>query len=101
MLIYKICDAALWQEAKHRGLFTGAPIDHADGYIHFSTIEQLADTAQKYFAGQSNLVLLTVDTNRLDAPLLKFEPARNGALFPHLYGPLLPAAVINEAPFAA
>ena len=101
MHIYKICTEALWLEAKRLGVFTGAPVDHEDGYIHFSTEEQLASTAAKYFAGQPNLVLLTIETDALDADILKFEPARGGALFPHLYGPLPLEAVVAEAPFSA
>jgi len=91
-LIYKICDRALWREAERAGVFGGAPVDRRDGYIHFSTADQLAETAEKHFAGQSNLVLVAVDAAAL-GPALKWEPARGGALFPHLYGDLLLASV--------
>ena len=86
-IIYKICPMALWQEAEAAGVFDGAPIDHADGFIHFSTADQAAETAAKHFAGQRDLVLVAVDAARL-GPALKYEVSRGGALFPHLYAPL-------------
>jgi uncharacterized protein (DUF952 family) len=82
--IYKICSTALWDEARRRGVFTGAPVDLADGYIHFSTAQQARETAAKHFAGQSDLVLLWIDSEAL-GDKLKWEPSRGGALFPHLY----------------
>lgn len=90
-LIYKICPAALWSEAETKGRFDGAPIDLADGYIHFSAGAQVAETAAKHFAGQDGLLLIAVDDQRL-GPALRYEPSRNGALFPHLYAPLDPKA---------
>jgi uncharacterized protein (DUF952 family) len=85
--IYKICDAAAWRAAERAGEFAGAPVDLADGYIHFSTADQVAETAAKHFAGQHNLVLVAVAADALGAAL-KWEPSRGGALFPHLYGKL-------------
>lgn len=95
-LIYKIVPASLWHEAEARGAFTGSPVDIRDGFIHFSTVEQLAETAQKHFAGQRDLLLVTVDTTQLD---LRWEPSRGGQLFPHLYGPLPLSAVRLVEPF--
>ena len=86
-LIYKILSAAEWQTAARDGVFRGAGIDIADGYIHFSTIEQAAETAAKHFAGQDGLVLVAVDAEKLGAAI-KWEPSRGGQLFPHLYGTL-------------
>jgi uncharacterized protein (DUF952 family) len=86
-LIYKICPRALWQEAERDGVFGGAPVDHADGYIHFSTAGQVRETAAKHFSGQDDLLLVAVETEVL-GPALKWEPSRGGALFPHLYGEL-------------
>jgi len=91
-LIYKICDIGLWTKAEREGVFHGAAIDLADGYIHFSTAEQAAETAAKHFAGRRDLVLAAVDADRLGSQL-KWEPARGGALFPHLYGSLPLSAV--------
>ncbi len=84
MLIYKIFRGDEWQALRKTGTSKGAPVDLADGYIHFSTAEQAADTAAKHFAGQDGLFLLAVDTDRL-GDALKWEPSRGGALFPHLY----------------
>jgi uncharacterized protein (DUF952 family) len=92
MLIYKICDAALWRQAERDGVLHGAAIDLADGYIHFSTAAQVGETAAKHFAGQRDLVLAAIDAEALGATL-KWEPSRGDALFPHLYGPLPIAAV--------
>lgn len=82
--IYKICDAAAWRAAERAGEFTGAPVDLADGYIHFSTADQVVETAAKHFVRQGDLVLIAVDADTL-GPALKWEPSRGGALFPHLY----------------
>jgi uncharacterized protein (DUF952 family) len=90
--IYKICDAALWREAERSGVFAGAPVDRADGYIHFSTAGQVAETAARHFAGQADLVLVAVDAAALGTAL-RHEPSRGGALFPHLYGTLPLSAV--------
>ena len=95
--IYKICDAAAWQAAERAGEFVGAPVDLADGYIHFSTADQVEETAAKHFAGQRNLVLVAVDANAL-GPALKWEPSRGGALFPHLYSKLPLTAVCWTKP---
>ena len=91
-LIYKICPAALWSDAEAKGRFDGAPVDLADGYIHFSTAAQVAETAAKHFAGQDGLLLVAIDDERL-GPALRYEPSRGGALFPHLYAPLDPKVV--------
>ena len=87
MTIYKILPAALWCEAVASGSFRGSPLDRTDGFIHFSTAEQVRETAARHFAGVSGLVLIAVDADRLGTAL-EWEPARGGALFPHLYAPL-------------
>ena len=91
-LVYKICSAALWREAERTGSFIGAGIDVADGFIHLSAADQVAETAAKHFGGQRDLVLVAVEADALGATL-KWEVSRGGALFPHLYGPLPLAAV--------
>ncbi|RIK83968.1 MAG: DUF952 domain-containing protein [Hyphomicrobiales bacterium] len=96
-LIYKIAPGALWRKAEAQGTFAGAPVDAADGYIHFSTAAQVRETAAKHFAGQEDLVLVAVEAARLGAAL-KWEPSRGGALFPHLYAPLDLAAVAWARP---
>jgi uncharacterized protein (DUF952 family) len=96
-LIYKIAPRALWAAAEAAGHFTGAPVDLADGYIHFSTAAQARETAFKHFAGQQDLLLVAVDAAAL-GDALKWEPSRGGALFPHLYAPLPLAAVTSVVP---
>lgn len=91
-LIYKICPETLWREAERAGVFVGAPVDVADGFIHFSTAGQVAETAAKHFAGQSGLLLFAVDETALGEGL-RYEVSRGGALFPHLYCPLPLSAV--------
>lgn len=86
-LIYKICPAALWDEAVDNRRFVGAPVDLADGFIHFSTATQVRETARRHFAGQDKLLLVAIDEAKL-GPALRYEPSRGGALFPHLYAPL-------------
>ena len=90
--IYKICDSALWHEAERTGAFAGAPVDHADGFIHFSTAAQVAETAARHFAGKDDLLLVAVDAAALGSAL-RYEPSRGGQLFPHLYGTLPLSAV--------
>jgi uncharacterized protein (DUF952 family) len=92
MLIYKIVHAAAWRAAEAAGRFAGAPIDLADGYMHFSTAAQVRETAARHFAGMDDLLLVCVDAQAL-GPALKWEVSRGGALFPHLYAPLELAAV--------
>lgn len=101
-LIYKIAPAALWAAAERAGVFTGAPVDVADGYIHFSTAAQARETAAKHFAGQADLKLVAVEVAAL-GPALKWEPSRGGALFPHLYAPLPLTAVrwVRDLPLGA
>jgi uncharacterized protein (DUF952 family) len=94
MLIYKIVPEALWRAAEALAQFDGAPVDLADGFIHFSTAAQLRDTAAKHFAGERDLLLVTVEAERL-GDALKWEPSRGGDLFPHLYGPLQLADVLR------
>jgi len=95
--IYKICPETLWRAAEAAGRFEGAPVDHADGFIHFSTAAQVRETAARHFAGQSDLVLVSVDGGRL-GPALRFEASRGGDLFPHLYGALPMEAVTAVQP---
>jgi len=96
-IVYKICPAALWRSAEHEGAFRGAAIDLADGYIHFSAPDQVAETAAKHFAQADDLVLVAVDADAL-GDALKWEPSRGGALFPHLYGALPLTAVVWVKP---
>ena len=84
MLIYKIFRADEWATMQADGQTLGAPVDLSDGFVHFSTAEQAAETAAKHFAGAEGLVLLAVEADTL-GEALKWEVSRGGALFPHLY----------------
>jgi uncharacterized protein (DUF952 family) len=86
-LIYKVCPAAEWHDALAAGAYRGSSVDLRDGFIHFSTGAQLAETLRRHFAGQHDLVLFAVDPDDLGAGL-RWEPSRGGDLFPHLYGEL-------------
>lgn len=86
-MIYKILSRSEWDAALACGEYTGSPDDARDGFIHFSSANQLAVTAAKYFTGKRDLLLVAVDEATLGAAL-KWEPSRGGDLFPHLYAPL-------------
>lgn len=96
-LVYKICPRDLWRDAEAAGRFAGAPVDHADGFIHFSLPEQVAETARRHFSGRHDLLLVAVAADAL-GEALRYEPSRGGALFPHLYGDLPLAAVRGVVP---
>ena len=95
--VYKIVTRAQWDEARSEGVFRGAPVDLADGYLHFSTAAQVRETAALHFAGQDDLLLVTVPVAALGAAL-RWEPSRGGDLFPHLYGELALAHVSAVEP---
>jgi uncharacterized protein (DUF952 family) len=97
MVVYKIVATEEWTEAEAAGVFAGAPVDRADGFIHFSTAEQAPETAAKWFAGRSDLSLAAIDAEAL-GKALRWEPSRGGALFPHLYTPLPMSAVVWSRP---
>ena len=84
MLIYKIFRTAEWKALRSTGTTPGAPVDISDGFIHFSTAAQAAETAAKHFAREDGLMLIAVEADSL-RDTLKWEPSRDGALFPHLY----------------
>lgn len=95
--VYKIVPEQVWVDAQRNGQFSGASIDVADGFIHFSTAEQARETARLYFSGQNDLLLIAVDAASLGEALI-FEPSRNGALFPHLYSSLPLSSVLWQKP---
>ncbi len=95
--IYKIVTAEQWRGALAEGVFAGAPVDLADGFIHFSTACQVRETARRHFAGQADLLLVAFDADAL-GDALRFEPSRGGDLFPHLYAPLDPKLALSVAP---
>ena len=97
MLIYKILRRPEWDAFRAAGETDGAPVDLADGFIHFSTAAQVAETAAKWFGTESDLVLVAFRTETL-GPALKWEESRGGALFPHLYAALDPKTARWVAP---
>ena len=97
MIVYKIVATEEWIEAEAAGVFAGASVDHADGFIHFSTGEEAPDTAAKWFAGRDDLTLAAVDAEALGKDL-RWERSRGGALFPHLYAVLPMSAVVWSRP---
>ncbi len=92
MQIYKLCPLSLYQQALTAGVLLGSEHDLRDGFIHFSTAQQLLGTYQKYFADVDPVVLLSIAAEPLGSAL-RFEASRDGALFPHLYAPLAMRAV--------
>ncbi len=93
-VIFHMCARTEWQAAEAAGAYAGSSQDTADGFIHFSAADQVVVSAAKHHAGQDGLVLLSVDAEAL-GDALKWEASRDGALFPHLYGPLPLAAVVR------
>lgn len=85
--IYKILQRVVWEDALGKSRFEGAGVDLQDGFIHFSTASQAAETARRYFRDQSDLVVLEVESDAL-GEALRWEASRGGDLFPHLYGSL-------------
>jgi len=99
--VYKVLSSSEWSAARASGTYGGSADDQRDGFIHFSTAEQLAETLRKHFAGKRELVLLWVDTEAVDpASAWRWEPSRGGALFPHLYAQLPSSAVQRWQPIA-
>ena len=97
MLIFKILRTDEWQTLRSEGETTGAPIDVADGYIHISTAQQVAETVSKHFAGEDGLFLVALETDAL-GEALEWEVSRGDALFPHLYRKLAMADVVWAQP---
>ena len=83
--LYKVVPSLVWKEAESTGFFRGAGIDLQDGFIHLSAPGQVVETVTLHFAGQKNLLLVTIDGDKL-GDSLQWEPSRGGELFPHVYG---------------
>lgn len=94
-LIYKILSTTEWDAFQQLCRFTGSAADRKDGFIHFSTGKQLADTARKHFGDLERIWVIGVDQKVLGAEL-RFEPSRGGDLFPHLYRDLLLSEVSSS-----
>lgn len=96
-LIYHMCRVEEWAAATETGLYHGSSQDRDDGFIHFSAAGQIVASAARHRTGQKGLVLLAVDADKL-GPSLRWEPSRDGQLFPHHYGPLPVSAVVSADP---
>ena len=92
--IFKIIDKDEWNKAKKKGIYSGSSTDIKDGYIHFSEKEQIQETLKKHYPKQENLILLKVQTLKLEH--LLWEQASNGDMYPHLYSPLDVNTVVDE-----
>jgi uncharacterized protein (DUF952 family) len=95
-VIFHICSSALWAEAKHSEY--RCPSLESEGFIHCSTPDQVVEVANYLFRGNRSLILLAIDPGRVIPPI-RYEDAGNGTLYPHIYGPLNPSAVIAVEPF--
>ncbi|MFM6831987.1 MAG: DUF952 domain-containing protein [Novosphingobium sp.] len=96
-LAYKVLTGPQMMALEQAGLFRGAPVDLADGYIHLSTEAQLTETVDKHFAGQNDLHVVAVDLAAL-GDAVKWEPSRGGQLFPHIYGDLPLSVAVAYGP---
>ena len=92
---FKILTASQWKQFRDDGMFHGAPVDLADGYIHMSSAEQVQGTLERHFRGQSGLVLAEIDLEAI-ADIVRWDVSRGGALFPHAYGSLPIEAVLSH-----
>ncbi len=95
--LYKVVSLATWETVQLDGVFRGAGIDISDGFIHLSAADQVVETVRKHFAGEQDLLLISVDADALGDDL-RWEPSRGGALFPHVYGQINLDAVIDAVP---
>jgi uncharacterized protein (DUF952 family) len=96
-VIYKLLSTAEWAHALASGRYDGSEVDRRDGFVHFSGVDQVVETARRHFADQTELTLLTVDPDRVGGEL-RWEASRGGQLFPHLYAPMPVAAVVAARP---
>lgn len=96
-LVFKIESDEVWRAAQAAGVYTGAPVDHADGFIHLSAADQVAGTLEKHFSDRRGLLLIAFDADALGSDL-HWEVSRAGALFPHFYGKLDPQLAIGARP---
>ncbi|MDQ2892339.1 MAG: DUF952 domain-containing protein [Pseudomonadota bacterium] len=97
MTAYKVLTAGQIEQLERDGRFAGSPADLADGFIHLSTEAQLPGTLNKHYTGQTGLSIAAVDVGSF-GDSLKWEAARGGDLFPHLYAPLLLETVTAYGP---
>lgn len=95
--IYHITTQKQWEEASSIGVYSADTLS-TEGFIHCSNQKQVIGTANRFYSGRSDLVLLEIDPRKLK-PEIKMEGVPGGELFPHLYGELDTAAVVRVLPF--
>lgn len=96
-IAYKVLTEPQMVQLEADGVFKGAPVDLADGYIHLSTAAQLTETVDKHFAGQSDLHVVAVDLDAL-GDAIRWESSRGGQLFPHVYADLPLSVAVAYGP---
>ena len=96
-LLLHITSRAQWDRARFAGMYRSETLD-TEGFIHCSTRDQVLGVAEKHFRGRDDLVLLCIDSSRVQAPI-QYDAIETGARFPHVYGPLNADAVIKTVPF--
>lgn len=97
-ILFKILHRERFERSEREGRLAWADVDVRDGFVHLSSAAQVRETARLHFAGQDGLVLVAIDASRLAPGSLRWEPSRNGALFPHVYGDVPLAAIAWSAP---
>ena len=97
MTLLHIAERGAWAAAQRSGRYSPPSLE-SEGFVHCSTPEQVGATGRRYYAGRTDLVLLSIDPERAAVPL-EWEPGPTGELFPHLYGPIPAAAVTAVEPF--
>jgi uncharacterized protein (DUF952 family) len=101
--IFHIARRREWEDARRVGSYAISTRDQSlddVGFIHCSYAHQVAGTANRYYAGEPDLVLLVIDPERLAAPLRAEPPAAGAEPYPHIYGPLNTEAVVDVLPYA-
>lgn len=101
-MIFHICSRSVWERAKETGRYEGTELDRKDGFLHFSTAEQVRESAARHLRGVEGLVLVCVEPESL-GDALKWEKSRRGLLFPHLYGalPVDAATAVHDLPLGS
>lgn len=103
--IFHLASNEAWLASVKKGLYRADSLS-TEGFIHCSTSSQIVGVANTFYQGQGGLVLLVIDVDKLQAEC-KWEPpaepepthARDGELFPHIYGQINLEAVIQVVPF--
>jgi uncharacterized protein (DUF952 family) len=95
--LFHITSAQQWQDAQTIGHYAH-PSLAIEGFIHCSQQAQLSGVAQRFFAGQTGLVLLTIESDRLQSPW-QYDQIETGEQYPHVYGEINLDAVTQVTPF--